>query len=824
MSKNYMQPFAVSANYSAVTAEKKLSNFHYLFFLLVSIVMLLSIPFTNAHAASFNSVTSGVWADGATWGNASPGVSGVDYPGASDTATVFNTHTITLTSNTKVTRAVFKPGSHLATGTFDLTVSSRYINHSSTSGSGRLELNGTVNVGGNGTWASGDVLIEGSTTFVPNSTFRVTSADMVMGSGATVSNSGRVYITGSLTGHVDQSSTFTNEASALVSISGSVLTDGVLVTSAAGNRVIYESGSNTIKTPTPASYEKLNLYGNATKTISDDIAVNNDIILTGTTNIDIGTNILELGGRIFFYTSNANPIALGDGTLNMTASTAQSLPGTYELNGFIVDNSAGVTISGAAMTIKDSLKVISGTLTTNGRITLTSDASGTARVAETTGTISGDVTVQRFVDSGTEWHVVAMPITGGTLDDWGDDTPMTGFPTSHYPGFGWTSVYFYDETLPGLKDAGFVAPTNMTNSVTNGEGIWLYFENMTLDVTGPLNSGDKVMTITYTPDSGFDEDGWNLAGNPFASPIRWGDFTHTGIEDQYWIYDPATGNFANWNEATQTGTLGANGIIPSGQAFEVHSTAGGPTLTVPQTSKATTAPAFKHNLTNTLSIRLYKEGKKLSDETLVQNMPITYKTFEQGLDALKRFPPVKQQPAISSLSEDGYSLGINTLDFTDPQAEVYFKLHYMQEGTYTLGGWEGYEGCDNLWLEDLLTGAEYNLCRTNEITFDATPGSEEPRFRLRFGKESLAGMNEADPSWNVYQDQGTVVMNITEGVDAPSMVQAITLDGKTVETIQLNAGVQTAYLNLPGSLARGGLMLRWLSNNGETIKTQMLMN
>ena len=45
--------------------------------------------------ADFTSVQSGNWADGATWGNISPGSAGVDYPGVDgDTATVAATHTV----------------------------------------------------------------------------------------------------------------------------------------------------------------------------------------------------------------------------------------------------------------------------------------------------------------------------------------------------------------------------------------------------------------------------------------------------------------------------------------------------------------------------------------------------------------------------------------------------------------------------------------------------------------------------------------------------------------------------------------------------------
>lgn len=45
--------------------------------------------------AAFTSAASGDWNDGATWGNASPGAKGVDWPGnAGDTATILNTHVV----------------------------------------------------------------------------------------------------------------------------------------------------------------------------------------------------------------------------------------------------------------------------------------------------------------------------------------------------------------------------------------------------------------------------------------------------------------------------------------------------------------------------------------------------------------------------------------------------------------------------------------------------------------------------------------------------------------------------------------------------------
>jgi hypothetical protein len=53
------------------------------------IAVLLSMVWTvSVHAATFESVMSGDWDDGATWGNDSPGNEGVDWPGSADSAII----------------------------------------------------------------------------------------------------------------------------------------------------------------------------------------------------------------------------------------------------------------------------------------------------------------------------------------------------------------------------------------------------------------------------------------------------------------------------------------------------------------------------------------------------------------------------------------------------------------------------------------------------------------------------------------------------------------------------------------------------------------
>ncbi|PIQ88793.1 MAG: hypothetical protein COV72_05810, partial [Candidatus Omnitrophica bacterium CG11_big_fil_rev_8_21_14_0_20_42_13] len=70
----------------------------HLFLILAAGCFFLAVLAPGLEAATFNDAASGNWNDGATWGNASPGVEGTDYPGAGDDVTI-DSHTVTLAAD-----------------------------------------------------------------------------------------------------------------------------------------------------------------------------------------------------------------------------------------------------------------------------------------------------------------------------------------------------------------------------------------------------------------------------------------------------------------------------------------------------------------------------------------------------------------------------------------------------------------------------------------------------------------------------------------------------------------------------------------------------
>ncbi|MEJ0021441.1 MAG: 6-bladed beta-propeller [Candidatus Doudnabacteria bacterium] len=102
-------------------------------FLLAVFFALAILAPHKAFASSFTSAQDGNWNDGATWGNTSPGVIGVDFPGPTDDATIENN--VTLTQDRSVHDITISDGGTLDLGTRVFSVSGNFTN------------NGTLNAG-----------------------------------------------------------------------------------------------------------------------------------------------------------------------------------------------------------------------------------------------------------------------------------------------------------------------------------------------------------------------------------------------------------------------------------------------------------------------------------------------------------------------------------------------------------------------------------------------------------------------------------------------------------------------------------------------------
>ncbi|MFY7886079.1 MAG: arabinofuranosidase catalytic domain-containing protein, partial [Dolichospermum sp.] len=129
--------------------------------------------------------------------------------------------------------------------------------------------------------------------------------------------------------------------------------------------------------------------------------------------------------------SNTAPASFTCKALTINSTFALNTTGiTATVNGNIVNNGNGIagtgglivnansTISGTAISFNGALTVNTGaTLTTGGLLTLASNATNTARVANSAGNISGTVAVQRYLPGKRAYRFVTAPLSSNGLTD-----------------------------------------------------------------------------------------------------------------------------------------------------------------------------------------------------------------------------------------------------------------------------------------------------------------------------------------------------------------------------------------------------------------------
>jgi len=370
------------------------------------------------------------------------------------------------------------------------------------------------------------------------------------------------------------------------------------------------AGTKTVDAPSTfstlivARYVTLNA---GTETV--DLSTNNCALLVGA-DFTTGTgSTLTCGTRPFIvYGSFLNSGTCNFGTAMVTFSSAGDnnmfTVNPQLLTNVTVNGDGNETITGGqfnlastgVLTIADATTI----LHTNGRLTLNSDANGSATVAAipTGCSIDGAVTVQRFVSNHRAYRLASSPVyysnAGGnnvySLNYLKNSVWLTG-TTGNAGGFdksGNPTLYLYRESLPPqyttFLNSNFRGVNNITDTVNYqldvdggpfnipvGNGYMFYYRGSkrqaslaalttagaasttdTLITTGLLNQGPITVSNWSTPGSSnllytnlsgnITIQGSNLVGNPYASSIDWDQYSTT--DNTAGIYAPRVAPFA----------------------------------------------------------------------------------------------------------------------------------------------------------------------------------------------------------------------------------------------------------------------------------------
>lgn len=438
------------------------------------------------------------------------------------------------------------------------------------------------------------------------------------------------------------------------------------------------------------------------------------------------------------------------GAVNLTGSALQEIRGSSVFNDLTLDNASGATILSGVNRIDNTLNLSNGVLTTNDSLTLHSDARRTASIPEITGgSISGDVIIERYIDSTDyDYRFLSMPIQGGTLNDWYDDFIMTGFTGSQFPSFSFNSVTFYDESVIGNNDTGFVAATNITNAVEMGVGVQVYTggNGFVVDVKGEIYSGDQDLPVTFTDDptqSDETEDGWNLVGNPYPSEIDWqasSGWTKTNIDDAIYIYDGTNDQYASFVEGA--GINEGSRYIASGQSFYVKATGANPVLRISEGAKTNQNQDFIERKAKPNLLKLRLKGSSGKDETIIRFHSNASFSFDSKYDAFK-FGGGSKVPFIASYG-DTILYSIQSIPDSIFGKEIPLLLTVPSSGTYELEvDALPTNDISCLFLHDTYTGRIENLRDSNSFHFQLYDTTTTARFKLGYAPIITSKLQEA---------------------------------------------------------------------------------
>jgi hypothetical protein len=443
--------------------------------------------------------------------------------------------------------------------------------------------------------------------------------------------------------------------------------------------------------------------------VFSNIAMNAGALLSTSANLNVSGNISFQAGSTFVPSTF---------TITLNGSSLQTIgaAGSNFFNMTVAKSGGNVQLT-SAMGLIGNLTFATPSANVNFQsnsfLTLisTSDAAGTALSPNTSqiyrltsgNSVSGAVTVQRFMSGeGRIYRYITPSVSGATVASWQDDFPITGTfsnPSTGSPSCGYSfvqaqpSLYYYDESVVGGVDQGYVAYPTAGNSATNplvvGRGYAAFIRRCNsptiIDATGPINQGPITFSITYNNTGDVTADGYNLIGNPYPCTVDWdAGWSKTRISPVISLRDNGSGITRYWD-----GTAGdiPNGQIAPGQAFWVRATAANPVLTITETSKTitpnTSGEFFRENTSIPVQVStlpIFLSDGVITDKAFVKLRSESQNTLDDW-DAPKLDNDVFD---LYTISEDNVSMAINARKSIEAGLIIPLGIRDLETRQYTL--------------------------------------------------------------------------------------------------------------------------------------------
>lgn len=850
---------------------------------------------SGTSTAYYYSKSTGNLTDLATWGTATDGTgtAPADFTSNNQTFEIRNRTTATIAADWAVSGTSSKiivgtgtdftiPSTNTVTGKIDVL------------NGGELTLENTV-LPTVGTLAAGSTveyaqtaatnILNTTTDLVTYSNLKLSNSGIKTFKGSTTTVSGNLIYDGSTSGTVNveaaSGSPFTT-----VNLAGNLTYLGTVINPVDANAYTLVTNGTGPQTITG--------NGNTARffRITNNTAGNNVILSTagGSTNALVGnatsggvslgnaTATLSLNGNTITFFSGATTVTgtgsiTGSATSNMVINSSSATFGTLNftsggrsLNNLTLNTVAGV-ILGTALDVYGTISLTNASLNLNAKnLTLKSNASGTARIADLTGsTLTGatNVTMERYIKlraggDGRAYRLLTPTVnTTGTIQaNWMETGMNTAVGTNvdPLPGYGTQisgaggNTNGFDKTLsnaPSLYNTtnGVTPSYTAVGSVSSGTmdaktGYFLYLrgdrnQDMTLPLASNMPTSATTLRATGTLLTGtqttfanaFTGGGaWNLVTNPYPSPIDWSlvQPACTGITGSYIYWDPNIGTRGGFAAVTTAGVstpaTSATQIIQPGQAFFVESDGAVPTVSIEESHKVagnnndvffTAAPPVE-----SFRVELFyteKNGyRRIADGALA----LYDNVYSTAVDA-KDTKEINNWDENIAISREGKHLAIESRPVITKGDDLPIFMNNMKKQTYEFEFTPAAFSNTNLKAElvDNFLGTRTLLSITNPTTVSFTINDNPASAAVDRFKVVFAAFGNP---------QGVDAITVQAGQQG----SGVQVDWTTkTETDMVNYEVErqtygTAFVKLNSTAAKGNSLTAvdysWLDNNPVT--------
>jgi len=313
---------------------------------------------------TFRSLTSGSWSDGATW------IGGV-APGVNDNAVISSETIVTLSgSDATINDLTIEEGGVLDAGNQTLTVNGKFLVYgaytSDDPGARDLYFNGD-SLGGTGvintSFASRELIVSANTVILSSSDLKV-NGNLSIGNSVTITNKGKIEITGYLTGLNATTSVWTNDVDSYLAAGDEVMANGILNASSSGNTVEYNNfGDQNVILPSSATYHNLKFRGAGNKTLQGSLVLNGNLEIYSSTVLVSDNFNLNIQGNWINYSY----FEQGTGQVAFTGTSNQAIANSMveSFYNFSINKSSGELVLENDVVIENTLSMISGVINTS---------------------------------------------------------------------------------------------------------------------------------------------------------------------------------------------------------------------------------------------------------------------------------------------------------------------------------------------------------------------------------------------------------------------------------------------------------------------------